>query len=578
MEASAVKTKFPFHESLIEKPKLVVCKNLDDDSGTFASFWRTVTSSNCRHSAFLGLRITLFTALPLMLIAHYYRNDFPMYGVLALLGVAHSQDTVGEQLGFSIMAVQVGVWCMVWGSFLSLFDIPNNEALWWSLAFLGCFVVGLTGDLRCRRAAVLFTIIIMEVQRESTSWTPLSAVLVGRDIILSGAFATLQAFIPPFGMNKRVDEGLGKVCTSMAEIVRNSAKVCWSKDPLEAMLAASKLSSDPLQDIFIALPGQMFHVMYEMCVTTLQLELRRERLRVLQGAMPMVHGLTAVARALNVDGAINVRRCGNGVGGNEVTSIDTALNRLNAAVDVYCDALENALRELSLVFNPRSVSERVSFDNLAAATSHLQSALDKLHYDTMVRNFVPRDTVWYMNIVFAHHMMILLGEELLKYAHDMKDFDHRRYKSAGRRILEFLFLDAFLGLGNTIKSRLTFATPHDVRVVKNAFKIACAYTLGCAYSLYLDKENVYYFGMTILMGVGLPTAGESIMRVADCRTRIFHIARLRCRNSRREPLTENFLCACWSRRRPVRSCCTSLYQLRNPLCIDSPILHLCCGR
>ncbi|AAZ12113.1 hypothetical protein, conserved [Trypanosoma brucei brucei TREU927] len=510
-ESTSTRSAGPISGTDAEKPVLHVWKNLGDDSGTITSFWKTIKSPNCRYSAMLALRITLVAALPLMLISHFYKEKLPMYAVLGLLGVANSQDTVGEQVSFTITLVQVGVWSTIWGSFLSLFDIPKNEALWWSLAFLGCFAVGLTGNLRCRRQAVLFTIIVMEVQRSKEEWSALTALLVGRDIIMSAFFAQLQAILLPVSMNRRVDREMAKACGYLAAIVRDAAKVCWSKDPLEVQLTLPKLSSDPLQDCFITIPGQLTYVSYEVWVSTRQLELRRERLKVLQDVMPMLHGLTAVARIMSAEGAYRKHRHRSTEKMGEDAIMSTALERLNDSVNCFCDALSNTMEQLSTVLEPRDVIERVPFDEFATATSNLQSALDKLHYDTMAHDFVPEDTVWYMHLVFAHHMMILLGEEIHKYAENLRNFDPSRFKSGSRRFIEFFFLDVFHGFVKMIKNRFTLATPHDVRVFKNAFKIACAYIVGCAYSLYIDKENVYYFGMTILMGVGLPTAGESIM-------------------------------------------------------------------
>ncbi|ESL05476.1 hypothetical protein TRSC58_06875 [Trypanosoma rangeli SC58] len=121
------------------------------------------------------------------------------------------------------------------------------------------------------------------------------------------------------------------------------------------------------------------------------------------------------------------------------------------------------------------------------------------------------DPVWYMYVVFAHLMMVLFGEDLLQYGEAMRNFDSSRYTSVSRRIWDFLIFEYWNDFWTELPKRLTLATPYDVRVVKDAFKLACGYTMASFWTLSVGYDSRYYFGMTILMGVGLPTAGDSLM-------------------------------------------------------------------
>ncbi|KEG09312.1 hypothetical protein DQ04_05431000 [Trypanosoma grayi] len=492
-----------------EMSKLQVREDITDDTISLASYWYIVMSPNFRISALLSLRITMVVVLPLMIISDRFQNIFPMYIVLGLYGIVFSQVTVGEQIASLITTLQTVVWGMTWGMLMRIFNTLAYPSAWWSAMFFGCFFVALFGDLRCRRFAILMTTLIMEVERMNSANNPFLPLLVARDMLFASAFALVQVVLPPFTMTSRADEAMAKSWVYVGEMVRNAAKACWAQDPIEIAAALRMLNTEPLHNTFVTVPGQLFFVMYEPWVSSLRLQLRRERLEVLRKLMPMLHAMAYAARALN--SGKTPRPQGEGVKNGMSSAVDASRVRLEGPLNDYLGALETTLKNLGSVLSPHEVVETVRFDDLQTATSHLQAAIDSLHFDTMTSSRVPMDPVRYIHFVFFHLMMVLLSEELLKYAELMRNFDRKRYKSSLRRVFEFFFLDHWNDFWSELPKRLTLATPRDVRLVKDALKLACGYTVACAYTLYIDTENVYYFGMAILMGVGLPTAGESLM-------------------------------------------------------------------
>ncbi|PWU90426.1 hypothetical protein C4B63_50g1 [Trypanosoma cruzi] len=231
-----------------------------------------------------------------MYIGDRYPDVFPMHTLLALFGVAYSKDTVGEQICMISTMIPVLLWMMLWGSLMHLFNLLAHQTAWWCAVFFGAFGIGLVGDVRGRKLAILMTLIVMEVERaqlmvEKGALLPL---LVGRDAFLALGFACFQSFIPPFTMCKRVDEAMAGAWVYIGEVVHNSVKACWSENPIDAAVALSKTSSEPLQKIFTTVSFELSFVHYEPWESPLRLQLRSERIKVIGGIMPMLHALVGV--------------------------------------------------------------------------------------------------------------------------------------------------------------------------------------------------------------------------------------------------------------------------------------------
>ncbi|ORC87527.1 uncharacterized protein TM35_000211330 [Trypanosoma theileri] len=495
-----------------EVPKVRVIGNLNDDTVSLKTYWYLVVSPDFYRPLFIALRITVVGLLPLMVVADMYPHIFPMYSAMSLFVAAYGQETIGEQFVFAIIGTQVGVWVMLWGSLMYLFNLLEHPIAWWCAVFFGPFFVALTGDWRGKRLCILLSLLVMGVQRalwDRGMQSSTLAVKVGRDLIIPVGFAIVQAFLPPFTITSRADAAMADAWVHVGSIVRNAATACWSEDPFETVLALARISTDPINSCLDTVPQKLFFITYEPWESTLRLQLRKERVEWLRRLMPMLHALAGAARKLNLEQAKEPHQ--DGIENNSFslskTSMDVLLNPLNE----FLDALDATLKALGSFLNPKEVVEKVPFDELEAATTKLQSAIDKLHFDMMKRKEGPPNAVQYMHLVFAHLMMVLLGEELVKYAELMRHFDRKRYKSTSRHILEFFFLDYWNDFWTELPKRITLATPRDVRLAKDAFKLACGYTLALIYALTIDTESIYYFGMAILVGVGLPTVGESLV-------------------------------------------------------------------
>lgn len=414
---------------------LKIRKNIDDDTVSYSTYWQVIISPKFYRAAYIALRITLLVVLPLMLLSDHFPNFFKIRTILALFGIVNSQETVGEQVAMVIMVLQVLVWMLIWGTVVHATNLISHPIAWWITVFSVAFILSLFGDLRCRRLAILLTILLMAAQWAYPNDGYLLPFLMCRDLLIALLFAFAQAFVPPLMMSKRVDNTMAEAFVYVGEVVRNAAKASWSPNPIEAVEALTKTTLKPLQRTFTTLAPQLDIVRYEPYESTLRWQLRNERMDLLHNMMPMLKALSGATHELHF---LQQSRQYQEEDSDSALSVKNVLRgRLDEALGPFLDALNATLEQLGRVLKPEDVMNKVPFDDLKETTSQLQSAIDKIHFDVMSFRISSVEPVWYMHIIFAHLMMVLLGEELLKYSELMLNFDRSRYLSTRRCMLNF---------------------------------------------------------------------------------------------------------------------------------------------
>ncbi|KAK7194413.1 hypothetical protein NESM_000357600 [Novymonas esmeraldas] len=546
------------------------------DTTSLRAYWHALFSPQVYMPVFYALRITLLVALPLGLLARHpsVMLIFPAHVVLPLWGVVDCRYTFGEQLAANVVSLQCGVWMMLWGVLCNSWGLLHHPSGWWCSVLGVVFAISLLGDVRARRVLVLHSVLIMQMENLPGGTELIYPAKVGRDIMIATGFAFFQCLLPLRSIAVDCDAEIAAGWKSMGVLVRQAVTACWSEDPIECALAMAHLTTEPIQLLLMTMPGKLFFVMYEFWESTLRLELRRERLSVLEVCVPRLHAITDTARAMvmtrvhhmgyqrhriqaaadrpgsdgdsrahqpygedagthapfgkdaagtkpwparEAGGVRAARHSGHHDGADASLSLDwhTRMWRrahaiLRPSVDHYLEALDAVLAGLGRHLDPQDTVEHVPFDALREAAAELQARLNQVHFELLIKSEDSVDPFLYSNVFFFHLSLIVLGERLLHYGDTMKNFDRRRYKSQLRRLWEFFFYDYWVGFWQELPRRLTLATPRDVRIFKDAIKMSCAYGVGVMFTEYMDTENVYYFGMAILMGVGWPTAGDTM--------------------------------------------------------------------
>ncbi|KAL7701826.1 hypothetical protein NQL31_000116 [Lotmaria passim] len=580
-----------------------------NDTLSLRTYWIALFTPQVYMAIFYALRITFMVALPLGILARHpnVMKVFPAHVVIPLWGIVDCRYTFGEQLAFNVVTIQCALWMMLWGTLNNVWNIHDHPAGWWCSVIFIAFTISLFGDVRARRVVVLHSILILQMEKLPGGTELIYPVKVGRDAIMATGFAFFQCLFPVKSIAKECDEMMAGGLKHIGRIVHNCVTACWSEDPIECAIALGHIGTEPIQSLSANLPSKLFFVMYEFWESTLRLELRRERLTVMEACMPRLHTMTDVARAMVVkrvhraplkrklsEGAHarkvksaadkhspcedvegHKTRSGTGMGmqshepyadmednnsHDDVAGMQRRLRReaerdklsqnvetrrtmsnapnaeqqperesstvlmmqyktplwkrtnhlLKPAVDSLLYALNAVLEGLGKHLNPHEVAEKVPFADLREAATNLQSKLDEVHFEALIKSETPVDPFLYSNVFVFHLSLFSLAEHLLEYGESMQNFDRSRYKSQLQRAWEFFFYDYWKGFWEELPKRITLATPRDVRIFKDAIKMACAYGLGAMYTEYMDPHNVYYFGMAILMGVGLPTAGDTM--------------------------------------------------------------------
>jgi hypothetical protein len=577
------------------------------DTLALKSYWYALFTPPVYMAIFYAFRITFMVALPLGILARHpnVMGVFAAHVVIPLWGIVDCRYTFGEQLAFSIVSLQNGIWTMLWGCLNNVWNVHDHPAGWWCSVIFIAFTVSLFGDVRARRLLVLNSVLILQMQNLPGGTTLIYPVKVGRDMIMATGFAFFQCLFPVKSIAKDCDEMMAGGWKHVGRIARNCVTACWSDDPIECAIALSHISTEPIQNLLTNLPTKLFFVMYEVWESTLRLELRRERLTVMELCMPRLHTMTDTARAMivkrvhrapqkrvasakshnvkldadkhspyeDVDGSemhggtrmdlqsrepygdlgdkesygdvVDMQRrqrreaereeflhhlekqqmrCDGKRSSHELRNqTSTALvmqyntplwkrtsDILKPSVDTYLNTLDAVLEGLGKHLNPHDVAQKVPFDDLREAATDLQSKLDEVHFEALIKSETPVDPFLYSNVFAFHLSLVVLAELLLDYGESMRNFERSRYKSQLQRTWEFFFYDYWKGFWEELPKRITLATPRDVRIFKDAIKMACAYAVGAMFTEHMDPDNVYYFGMAILMGVGWPTAGDTM--------------------------------------------------------------------
>lgn len=538
-------------------PKLVIDGHTDlrRDSTSLIAYWNALFFPEVYLAIFYALRITLIVALPLGIIARVssVAVNFPAHAILSMYSIVDCRYTFGEQVAACIVTIQCSLWTMLWGSLNNTWSLSQHPVAWWLTVVAVSFAVSLLGDVRARRLLVLQSVMILQMEKLPGGTDILYPVKVGRDIMMATGFAFLQSFFPLRSIAANADDALASGFKALGTVIHSATTACWSSDPIECVLALGQMSTEPMQNISSTLPGTLFFVMYEFWESSLRLELRKERLRLMELCLPRIHAITDTVRTMVMKRAYNVRSGGSIHGthdpntepffehGNSSTThmrgphhhtsslreppqpgsgcvmqaaLPSAWTRsreiLMPAVEAYLEALDAVLEALGRHLNPRDTAENVPFHQLRLAAGELQAKINQLHFELLIKSEEAVDPFLYSNLLFIHLSLVMMAERFVQYGESMTKFDRKRYKSQLRRAWEFFFYDYWSSFWEELPKRLTLATPRDVRLLKDAIKITIAYAIGVMFTQSMDRVNVYYFGMAILMGVGLPTAGDTM--------------------------------------------------------------------
>lgn len=134
-----------------------------------------------------------------------------------------------------------------------------------------------------------------------------------------------------------------------------------------------------------------------------------------------------------------------------------------------------------------------------------EDALEILDYQDVIDDM---DVYLAFQEMFFAMLLSMIAGELVSFGETMGEY--KPEKSLCRRLLVFLLIEPWNDFWSALWSLLHLDTPSDVRTVKDAVKMTCAFLAACAFNfeLWTPTGGTYFFGTTILLG--LPVEEETI--------------------------------------------------------------------
>lgn len=478
--------------------------DLEDDSVGLAAVWQGLNSEVVATNIFFALRVTLFSVTPAFVLSVHPTTAswFPMGALMPVIAGLCARPTVGAEMMMTTINIQTGMVVMCWGVLMNAVGATNNSSGWWCAVVFGPFVFSLFGNVASKRMIMMYLIIIMQLENVSGGTSLVFPLLFARDLIFASGFALAACILPsPSLARNQADDtmlSLHKLCTAA---LGNAIKSYWAPVNVDAKAALSQIPFVKMRDVMVALKTLISQVSYEPSEFDLTNTLREERVDFLAKLKVHLYSMYAISSQRSYEG--QVFKVPKHFKDFEGRIQEPFMNLAKVLIEI--------LPQLGKSVNPTDVINNVNFADLATATRALQ---DVTEYER-AQIFFPKlefgdKASGYLRTFAFSHQLIKFATDILLLEVRMRSFDPNKYPSTFRRGFNFFFYDNWQSFWEELPKRLTLATPRDVRILKDSIKYALAFATSCAFTLYIDQENVYFFGMAILIRLAQQTASETL--------------------------------------------------------------------
>lgn len=486
-------------------PQYVHCRHDVTKSGL--SFYHILRSlPYIAEPLYFSLKVALLVTLPLCLFAFHpdLMNYFATGPMIAVVGISSTQLHLGEQLAQTVIVIHAAVWVTVWGTIMNAIGVPNNKMAWWGLAFTGVVVLSFMTNLRSRRALMSYTIIVMQMEKTQEGYKISKPGSIGWCFLVAAAVASLQAIVPyPMLVSRKVDRIFAQSWKDVGRITGQLCDGVWSGRSISSRIETSRTECDDLGAVLDHIPGLLFFASYEPFERSLFNQLRNVRLTLLRRILVILHAMCTSATTVN-----------------RATNVITLEQQkkwkamICEPLDVFLKAFLQVLDQMGRTLDPKQTVSACSFDALQEKKDNLLTALQSCRSYVALRRAEETDAFAFYHFLYFHTLLAFLAEELHSFAEQMQGFDPTQYKSTWRRCGEFFFLDFWDDFRSHLLSRVLLRTEEARNSLKEGIRLGIAYCVAAAFTTQLNEDlaidNSYFFGMSIILGIGLPTASESI--------------------------------------------------------------------
>ncbi|KEG07710.1 hypothetical protein DQ04_09021010 [Trypanosoma grayi] len=486
--------------------RVLRCKtisDLDDDTVSFMAYWQSLRSPALLNAVMFALRGTFIAVLPTFCLVYHPSTEgfFTAGALIPTIAALLMQETLGLQVIFTFMGIQAVALFMTWGVIMNTLGAVHNTAAWWCAVVFGPMVLALLGDVRSKRMMMMYTVIMMQTEHMPGGTELVFPCFFARDFIFALLFSMLAVLLPyPVLAARRADETLKLMWNLLGVSVVIATKSQWAPVNIDAKSSLAQipfLKMAALADVFQQL---LVHAGYEPLEKRRDLYLRSQRLNVISRVKVHLYTMAAAATK-HVEDKVRLHR----------SSVLKELERcLRSPAQELSLVLKDAFEAIGAVLSPEETVAAVDYSLIYEKAKRLADEMERVRVSMIyTKDITPDETNQVLYTLIFHHGLLDIVGEIQTFEAAMRNFDESKILSLPRCAWEF-FLENWRDFWEELPKRLTLATPRDVRLWKDAIKYSLAYAVACAFTLNFDHNEVYFFGMAILIRLAQQTAAETL--------------------------------------------------------------------
>ncbi|KAG5496223.1 hypothetical protein JKF63_02524 [Porcisia hertigi] len=482
-------------------------ENLEDDTVSLIAVWESLKSEALMRNILFGFRVTAFAVLPtFLLVEHPRTRDWFVSGsLLPILAGLFVRPSLGASIAMAVIAFQTVAVFMTWGIIMNAVGARNNLSGWWCGAIFGCAFFSLFGDLPAKRLMMMFVIIIMQTEHSPGGETLTFVGKYAANVVIAAFFTVLAASLPyPTLSYKQADESLLNLHKLHSAGVGNAMKSFWAPVSMDAKMALKQIPFVKINALTTNVRTAINFATYEPFELNLNNILRNERLVFLQRIKMHLYAMSA-ASANRLE---NVHWLHRSQIQQDIREFE---KRVQTPAMNLADEVMRLLVQIGRYLDPNELCAKVSFADMAEKTQILSDLIERQQLEMLLmRNLSEEETNACLGLLGFHYSLIDIAVELQRFENRMKTFDPSHYPSVWRRAFNFFFYDRWCDFWSELPKRLAMSTPYNIRLLKDTIRYTGGFAVACAFTLNYDRENVYYFGMTILIRLAQQTASETL--------------------------------------------------------------------
>jgi hypothetical protein len=502
-EAAENYMRQPMHEAL----RCVSRENLEDDTVSFKAVWESLKSEALSRNILFGFRVTAFAVFPTFLLTEHPKTKdwFVAGSLLPIIAGLFARPTFGAVVFMLVLAAQSVAFFMTWGVIMNAVGAVNSLSGWWCGVIFSLFVSAMFGEIPSKRLLMVYSIIIMQMEHSPGGEALTFPCKFGLDFAIASGFALVATILPyPTFTYRQANEGLQGLHKLYSAGLGNAMKSFWAPVTMDAKMALSQIPFAKINGLTASVRMAIYFTAYEPMEFNLNNTLRGQRLAMLQRIKMYLYAMSAASeQRLSTTRFVHRSQVRH-----EIKEFEKRMQ--TPAMELAAEVMK-VLVQIGGYIEPKDIVANVNFDAVGEKAMMFSDFIERERLEMLFLRKLPEEETNACLRCFAFHFSLIdIALELQRFEQAMKKFDPSQYPSLLRRAVNFFFLDSWNSFWEELPHRVMLDRPYDVRLFKDAIRYTGAFAVACAFTLNYDKDNVYYFGMAILVRLAQQTASETL--------------------------------------------------------------------